>query len=292
MGVQNRRQTAATFRNSPRNTAGAMAAHAVIEAAAPGDKHCMCAAAGIDSPNMTRPPLHLHVILASIVALAFVGCRDERRHQASEISELEVATGVVAQEAAPQDVAKALLTRLAAAQAARERGLGVAANRDAYTKTMAEVRGLAARKAIFDTYRSRGGSHVPVDLKEEGAVRAVTDSWVSICAHYADQLESAVISTGAADANSATVIAEVVPPDAKATVTGLSEAERMERIHEGKSPQPGVRIIVRLVPDEGRAWRVLRVDLEALSTTMLTNPARANPVTTRPAPPAPNQPAN
>jgi len=266
-----------------------MSAMAVIEPVVAGDKHCDRTPLGVDSPVMRHIRLRSVLMTAPLVMGCLAGCRDERRHQASEISELEVATNVVPANAAPAEVAQALLIRLARAQTARERGLGIEKNRDEYRKTMAEVRGLAARKLIYETFRGRGGSSVPVDLKEEGAVRTVTDSWVSICAYYAGALETAALSTAMVDAKSATVFADVVAPiDAvpsgsaaavPATVPTIDDAERKERVRNGRSPRPETRIVCRLTLDESNAWRVVRVELESVTTSTVGRAIPSTPIT-------------
>lgn len=104
------------------------------------------------------------------------------------------------------------------------------------------------RKAIFENFRMRGGSHAALDLKEDGAVRTVTDSWVSICAHYADAVDSAVLTVGtAADGKSAAVFANVIAPTENAGAT--------------PSPRAGTRIVCKLITDESNTWRIVRIDL-------------------------------
>lgn len=197
------------------------------------------------------------------------GCRDDRRHQATEVTTLETKTGVVASDAPPVEVTRALLARLSKAQHSRARGLGVPANRDEYLSTMAEVRGLAARASIFETYRGRGGAQVPADLKEDGAVRVVTESWVSICAHYADQLPSATIAPLAVSGTLASVVADL--PAAPAS-----------NPHHPKSTNTPTRIVIRLLVDSSNSWKVNRIDLESTSTTLAGQPGISQPIS-RPA---------
>lgn len=208
-------------------------------------------------------PRRLALYVALLPGL-LAGCRDERRHQASEVTTLEFKTGVVAGDAAPADVTRALLTRLAKAQRARAGGLGIQANREAYLATMAEVRGLAARTSIFETYRARGGPQVPRDLKEDGAVRIVTDGWVSICAYYADALEAATITPLSMTANSALVAAD------------LTAGESNPR---GPHTIRPTRIMVRFIRDADNSWRVNRVDLDTTATSLVGNPGMSLPPT-------------
>lgn len=207
----------------------------------------------------------------SLTGIAFLaGCRDDRRHQASEVTTLEARSDVVAANATPEEVTRALLVRLAKAQYARSRGLGEAANRDEYLATMAEVRGLAARTSIFETYRGRGGAQVPIDLKEDGAVRTVTESWVSICAHYADRLEAASIMPSRITGKNAVVLAEV------SAVSGSDPGDRSKA---------GCRIVCRLAMDSANSWRVQRVELDSTTGTLIGNSPGATHV---PGPPASN----
>jgi len=185
------------------------------------------------------------------------------------VTTLEVKTGVVAPDAQPADVTRALLERLAKAQHARSRGLGVPANRDEYLATMAEVRGLAARASIFETYRARGGAQVPADLKEDGAVRVVTESWVSICAHYADQLQNAAITPLTLSGKTATVVADL-------------PAFPTTDPHLPKTANTPTRIVFRLIMDSSNSWKVNRVDLESATTTLAGQPGISQPIS-RPA---------
>lgn len=219
----------------------------------------------VDSNAMKPSKLPLFALPTAAMLVLLAGCRDDRRHQASEVTTLEVKTGVVAVDAPPADVTRALLTRLAKAQRARMRGLGIPANRDEYLATMAEVRGLAARTSIFETYRARGGAQVPRDLKEDGAVRVVTDGWVSICAHYVDKLETATISPMAMTGKHAVVAADLPPEESKLA---------------SSPPVRPTRIVVRLAMDSSNSWKVQRIDLDAATTTLLGNTGASQPVPT------------
>lgn len=197
----------------------------------------------------------------AILMLVLAGCRDDRRHQATEVTTLEAKADVVAANASPEDVTKALLARLAKAQRARARGLGNEANRDEYLATMAEVRGLAAKSSIFENYRARGGAQVPIDLKEDGAVRIVTESWVSICAHYADRLETASMQPPRITGKNAAIIAEVAP------VSGSDPSDRTKA---------GARIVCRLLMDSGNSWKVQRVEMDSQIGSIVGNTAPAS----------------
>ena len=240
-------------------------AAAVIGASRTGDKDCGAAPMVVDSNAMKPSKLSVFALPAAAILVLLAGCRDDRRHQASEVTTLEVKTGVVAADAPPADVTRALLTRLAKAQRARVRGLGIPANRDEYLATMAEVRGLAARTSIFETYRARGGAQVPRDLKEDGAVRVVTDGWVSICAHYADKLETATISPLAMTGKNAVVAADLPPEESKLA---------------SSPPVRPTRIVVRLAMDSSNSWKVQRIDLDAATTTLLGNTGASQAVPT------------
>lgn len=211
----------------------------------------------VDSEAMKRVN---YAIGSAILMVVIAGCRDDRRHQASEVTTLEAKADVVAANATPEDVTKALLTRLAKAQRARARGLGIEANRDEYLATMAEVRGLAAKSAIFDNYRTRGGAQVPIDLKEDGAVRIVTESWVSICAHYADRLETAAIQPPRITGKNAVILAEV------ASVSGSDPNDRSKA---------GARIVCRLSMDSANSWKVQRVEMDSQIGSIVGNSAPA-----------------
>lgn len=120
------------------------------------------------------------------VLVSAAGCRDERRHKASE----EVAFGEVPppvpREAPPEEVVKAFVGALTELQHVRASGLGSAEGRERYDRAVATIRSLSARAMIHDRVRKYRSQLVPRDVSENAALRIVIDSWVSMAAHYVD----------------------------------------------------------------------------------------------------------
>ena len=210
---------------------------------------------------------------------------------------MEVVPPGLPNTAPPIEVVKALLPKLAAAQKARQQGLSTAEARDAYSKTMAEVRGFAAADTVFENLRRVSANSVPVDMKVEGAVRLVADNWVSIVAHYADSLADALPVEVLNDQTRAVVVADVLSKsdDARrgaiardlgvsadaATSAGETDAGRKLKarlIAEGIAPSPGGRLMVSLVKESQGAWRVVRLDLDSgLGSAVGRQPGTSNP---------------
>jgi len=116
------------------------------------------------------------------------GCKDQRRHKASEVVAYETVKPTVPPDASPELVAMALLDALQQFQTIRESGLGRQENRQAYDKAMGTITSLAAQDQIYERVRTNGSFLVPKDIPKQAAVRLVTESWTSIIAHYAHGL--------------------------------------------------------------------------------------------------------
>lgn len=227
------------------------------------------------------------------------GCRDDRRHQTSEISRLEVVAPALPKDAPPLEVVKALLPKLAAAQQARQQGMSTADAREAYRKTMAEVRGFAAAETVFENLRRVSANSVPVDMTVDGAVRLVADNWVSIVAHYADSLTGAAPMEVLNDQTRAVVVLDVwsksddarrakiagelgVSADAAAVAGETDPGRKLKArlVAEGIAPVPGGRVMVSLVKGPQGLWRVVRIDLDSgVSSTIGRKPPPIQPGT-------------
>jgi len=149
------------------------------------------------------------------VALASA-CDDKRRHLASDSVEFASVEAPVPKDAPPGDVVRALLVALRDAQHARAKGFGAPEASERYDAAMGRVASLAARRAVLRGLQGMGSPNIPKDISEQAAVTLVSESWVSIVAHYADGIMLETLTGIPED------------PDPTAVITARVEAERPE----------------------------------------------------------------
>ncbi len=238
--------------------------------------------------NATRLAVRVLAILL-LVALASA-CDDKRRHLASDSVEFASVEASVPKDAPPGDVVRALLAALRDAQHARAKGLGAPERRQGYDAAMGRVASLAARRAVLRGLRGAGSPNIPKDISEQAAVTLVSESWVSVVAHYSDGILLESLSGIPKDPDPAAVITARVeaerpedlarlrqieavlasaPSDegvSAAEAEGLRTRDVRARMLEG-SPASNfpirVQIVIRLRHEDG-AWRATWVGLEAV----------------------------
>lgn len=242
--------------------------------------------------SATRWTVRVSAILL-LVALASA-CDDKRRHLASDSVEFASVEAPVPKDAPPAEVVRALLAALRDAQHARAKGLGAPEARQGYDAAMGRVVSLAARRAVHRGLRGVGSPNIPKDISEQAAVTLVSESWVSIVAHYADGIMFESLSGIPKDPDFTAVITarvEAERPDDRARLgqieaamasappaapsdEGVSAAEadrhrtrdirvRMLEGNPASNYPIRVQIVLKLRHEEG-AWRATWVGLEAV----------------------------
>jgi len=211
-----------------------------------------------------------------MMVIALLGCRDERRLNASEAAAVGTARPAVADDAPPVVVARALIQTLEELKTIRENGLGTPEVRAAYDRAMGSVRSLAAGPELFRRWRDNRARSlsIPRGADEAAVVAVVVRSWASIVGYYADGFLMDTLREVARDKYRDGVMSLVTvdaePPHARLTTL---KPRSYGSIRAG--------IDVRLLQSAGGPWRVVRVDLGPPRDPATILPVTAQPSTSQ-----------
>ncbi|MFQ5422720.1 MAG: hypothetical protein ACE5F9_01940 [Phycisphaerae bacterium] len=215
-------------------------------------------------------------VVPCMMVVALLGCRDERRLNASEAAALGTARLAVADDAPPVVVARALIQTLEELKTIRENGLGTPGVREAYDRAMGTVRSLAAGPELFRRWRDNRARSLSISrgADEAAVVAVVARSWASIVGYYADGFLMNTLREVARDkyrnGTMSLVTVDAEPPHAQ--LTALKS-----------TPHCSIRagIDVRLLQSAGGPWRVVRVDLGPPRDPATILPVTAQPPTSQ-----------
>ena len=136
-----------------------------------------------------RPDGYFLLVSTLLLAMAigFVsGCKDARRHKASEEITLISKKPPLNDRATPKDVALTLLAAMKNLQLVRHAGLGQLESNQRYDDTLGIIMSLLAQDRIYKQVSSQSSPTNPKDITKGAALKLVAESWTSIIAHYVD----------------------------------------------------------------------------------------------------------
>ena len=219
------------------------------------------------------------LLLGGILALA--GCEDQRRHQVGGAVELAAVSPTLPANAAPIDVARAMLQALEEAQKSRVNGMGSAEARQAYSAANARIAAMTAKADVHKSLKQAGSFGVPKSIDEAGAVTMTIESWTSLLAHYNGGIQWDLLNYKRPPSESeANVYVEAENPAEAEQVKQIVAGEKDEKARRAAAISRGFNIPiraaidVRLIKVDGQ-WRVNRVEIGPARSAVAASPAKA-----------------
>lgn len=190
-----------------------------------------------------------------VQSVILIGCEDKRRHRTSDSVKVEAVEAPLQAGAEPVEVVRALVGALADAQATRLGGFRTADDRRAYDRAMGALRALAAGDSIYESFQSRktSSASIPPDADKDAVLTVLTESWVSIVAHYAEGFRLETLRQ---------VSRTDEGPGGRAAVTLLALRPTGDRVAVDDGDDSSRALVkVQLVRRRDRSWGIMRVDL-------------------------------
>lgn len=282
------------------------------------------AATGHSSAHAARAARLGVVAVCAVLAVA-AGCRDVRRVADPTRDAPSSAPAALAADAAPEEVARALLETVYEIQQLRRGGLASAEARTRYVGLLSRLASLSNRRAIHAALRQNPSPLLPRDITEALAVKTMTESWIAVLAHYIDGLPQARFEPAAGAATEfAEVRVELANPREAAELVRIRDEPSIREIarREGEDSGPHIAalraraiergfnvpietiVVIRMERRSAGGWGVVRVEFDAprrprppgggtLSggsappRPTMNDPAASQPVTRDPEAPAP-----
>ncbi len=146
-------------------------------------------------PN-TRQLTSVILLVFLCVASLTLGCKDSRRHQATDALAMTATALALPSDAPAQDVVTRFLENARDVQHIRESGFAERERQEAYERGMAALHAAVNGPALFNRMmKSQTSRALPAGMTQQAAVTTATESWLSILAHYIDGVRPESIRT-------------------------------------------------------------------------------------------------